>query len=414
MKQGYLSEFFEGIASKTLTAVEADTVRSNQHEFNGVESLKAMFGRGSERVEFPARFLYLSENEDETAAETGFLTWYDARAKSAARTGRSEHRLYFPTTRATQLASEGDLLVLGKRRDGRVLAVIAPGQSTTASQLRWLFGIGDRQLPGFSVREDLDTEHDRIGFAARYVLYEIGVEVELRADSFLDAMLRRFGGTFPPTRQFSAYARETIADAPLLDDPDAALVAYMEREEILFRTLERHLLANRLAEGFVGDDGADVDGFVSYSLSVQNRRKSRVGFALENHVEFVLAKQGVQYTRAAVTERGCKPDFLFPGTKEYHDPMFPPQRLTMLGSKSTCKDRWRQVLSEADRISTKHLLTLEAAISENQTQEMDAQKLRLVIPKPIHQTFSAQQQVWLLGLADFIGLVRERQSSSKA
>ena len=37
--------------------------------------------------------------------------------------------------------------------------------------------------------------------------------------------------------------------------------------------------------------------------------------------------------------------------------------------KSTCKDRWRQVLSEADRIPNKHLFTLEAAISENQTSK---------------------------------------------
>jgi hypothetical protein len=33
----------------------------------------------------------------------------------------------------------------------------------------------------------------------------------------------------------------------------------------------------------------------------------------------------------------------------------------MLGSKSTLKDRWRQVLDEADRITHKHLLTLSRA-----------------------------------------------------
>jgi hypothetical protein len=30
----------------------------------------------------------------------------------------------------------------------------------------------------------------------------------------------------------------------------------------------------------------------------------------------------------------------------------------MLGVKTTCSDRWRQVLAEADRIQLKHLLTL--------------------------------------------------------
>ena len=42
MKAGYLSEFFAGVALKTLSAVEADTARSRQHEFNGVQDLIAL------------------------------------------------------------------------------------------------------------------------------------------------------------------------------------------------------------------------------------------------------------------------------------------------------------------------------------------------------------------------------------
>ncbi len=52
----------------------------------------------------------------------------------------------------------------------------------------------------------------------------------------------------------------------------------------------------------------------------------------------------------------------------------------MLGVKSTCKDRWRQVLSEAARIPDKCLLTVEPGISENQTNEMQANRLQLVLP----------------------------------
>jgi hypothetical protein len=35
MKAGYLSEFFTGVAMKTLSAIEADPSRSHQQEFNG-------------------------------------------------------------------------------------------------------------------------------------------------------------------------------------------------------------------------------------------------------------------------------------------------------------------------------------------------------------------------------------------
>ena len=45
------------------------------------------------------------------------------------------------------------------------------------------------------------------------------------------------------------------------------------------------MVAERLKQGFVSEDGVDVDDFIRFSLSVQNRRKSRAGHAFENHVE---------------------------------------------------------------------------------------------------------------------------------
>ncbi len=81
----------------------------------------------------------------------------------------------------------------------------------------------------------------------------------------------------------------------------------------------------------------------------------------------------------------------------------------MLGAKSTLKDRWRQVLSEAKRIDNKHLLTLEPGISENQTEEMQAKRLQLVVPRRLHGTYRLTQQAWLMDVAGFLSIVRERQ-----
>lgn len=83
----------------------------------------------------------------------------------------------------------------------------------------------------------------------------------------------------------------------------------------------------------------------------------------------------------------------------------------MLGVKSTCKDRWRQVLAEADRIDDKHLLTLETSISTHQTDEMAAKRLQLVLPRGLHQTYTPAQQAWLMDVATFTDLVRSRQNS---
>ena len=81
----------------------------------------------------------------------------------------------------------------------------------------------------------------------------------------------------------------------------------------------------------------------------------------------------------------------------------------MLGAKSTCKDRWRQVLSEAKRIERKHLLTLESSISENQTNEMKDNKLQLVLPLAIHETYSSNQRQWLYSVKMFLDEVKEKQ-----
>jgi hypothetical protein len=153
-----------------------------------------------------------------------------------------------------------------------------------------------------------------------------------------------------------------------------------------------------------------VDGFLSYSLSVQNRRKARAGAALENHVEAVLTAQRIRFERNAVTERGNRPDFLFPGVQAYRDPDFPSDRLILLAAKTTAKDRWRQVTKEADRIELKHLLTLEPAISAKQTDQMRDSGIQLVIPSSIHGEYTDVQQEWLLDLRRFIELARALQT----
>jgi hypothetical protein len=70
------------------------------------------------------------------------------------------------------------------------------------------------------------------------------------------------------------------------------------------------------------------------------------------------------------------------------------------------------VLSEAARIDRKHLLTLETSISTNQTNEMRANKLQLVVPRGLHNTYDDAQKAWLLDLAGFIGTIRGKQAKA--
>lgn len=401
MKRGFLSEYFEGVAAKRLQAVEANPNKSNQHEFNGVKALKQLLGEDRLK-DCPTRFLWLGE-ENEGLSEDSLVTWYDSRENHATRT---EHRLYFRSNPVMDLASEGDLLIVARKPDRELMIIIAAAGSTTENQLLWLFSVPVQIETQFEYRE-FETGRDiEVDFAARFVLEELGIEIKEPETGSMDKLLERFGGKFPSTAVFSAFARETLPEIVPQEDPDMALLAWMDHEEKLFRRLERYNVEDRLKSGFAGPEGVDIDGFINFSLSVHNRRKSRTGYALENHLEEIFRICEVKYKRHAVTENKAKPDFLFPGVEEYHDKTFPAIKLAMLGVKRTCKDRWRQVLSEAARIPNKHLLTLEPGISENQTNEMQAKNLQLVLPKALHGTYRENQLTWLMGLDEFIEMVK--------
>ncbi len=59
---------------------------------------------------------------------------------------------------------------------------------------------------------------------------------------------------------FSSYARSTLPEISANDDADEVIMAWIEREEVLFRTLEKYLLGDRLSKGFMTSGGmADVD-----------------------------------------------------------------------------------------------------------------------------------------------------------
>lgn len=100
---------------KTLSAVEAGPEISNQHEFNGVDALKKIFGLGKfdKEAEFSVR--------GEAIFDRVNVTWYDAREQHPTRT---EHRLYFQKNKVMQSAREGDNMLIGFDSTGQLHCVL--------------------------------------------------------------------------------------------------------------------------------------------------------------------------------------------------------------------------------------------------------------------------------------------------
>jgi len=95
-----------------------------------------------------------------------------------------------------------------------------------------------------------------------------------------------------------------------------------------------------------------------------------MGYSLQNQLGALFDSHKLRYDAQAVTEGNNKPDFIFPVLRNSTISRFNSELLVMLGAKSTLKERWRQVLTEAGRIPRKHLCTLEPSISKTRRTKL--------------------------------------------
>ena len=201
---------------------------------------------------------------------------------------------------------------------------------------------------------------------------------------------------FPEAAQIVAMAVARLPTAKS-QGPDQRLLRRRECEYTIFRSVEEVAVKPRIDEGF-----ATVDLFVDFANSVTNRRKSRSGASLELHTKKIFDEEGLRYSHDEVSEGSKRPDFLFPSGTAYRDSKYPSDKLRMLGVKTTCKDRWRQILNEAHRLPKKYLLTLQAGLSPKQFAEMEDENVTLVVPAPLHQAYIPAIRPKLLSLEAFI------------
>lgn len=192
---------------------------------------------------------------------------------------------------------------------------------------------------------------------------------------------------------------------PLAMNPDVRLLARRKCEYEIFLSVEQAVYLPRIQEGFV-----TIDDFIGLAQTVLQSRKSRSGNSLEFQAREIMTEEGLMsgtdFIYRPVVEGGKRPDFLFPSKSAYEDTAFPANRLRMLAAKTTCKDRWRQVINEADRIPVKHLLTLQEGVSEGQFREMQEAGVQLVVPAGLHVSYPDTVRPHLVSFESFIGDVR--------
>lgn len=410
-----LSDVLRGVAHKRLTMVDISGQRkpgvgSNQHELNAgmpIRELLSTYVVGDRTDRVPIQWVRLEDDAD-PVTEHGTVRLYDARSNDPSRS--AEWRLHYDGEPLEQ-AVPGDLVIFVLTTDARLHGLIVSNGSEWHNELERVFGVEfDRSafdpaekhrmasLPGIV----LDT--GRPGLRQILLFEQLGIDLDNApaTSTDLDIIVEQFGtgDDWPTTARMIALAQQL---APHDDDPDEQLLLWLSREHELFRALERVRAGERIREGFIDEhDDVDVDQFISYSLSMNNRRKSRMGHSLEGHLASIFQRAGIAFDQQKNTEGRRKPDFLFPGQAAYraaapHDPS-----LVMLAAKSTCKDRWRQILNEAAKIPTKHLCTLQPSLSEHQLREMDEEGVVLVVPRRDLEAYAPERRRMILSIAEFI------------
>ncbi len=240
------------------------------------------------------------------------------------------------------------------------------------------------------------------------------VNPEVKEKNAIDAFIADLTVDFPSSFDMSQAARMIQFDVYqnrrlTITDPDSALLKWTEEEYRLFRAIEHDRYGGTVSRGF-----ATVDDFIALANQVLNRRKSRAGKSLEHHLSAIFDENRIEYTAQGVTEGNKKPDFLFPSEEAYHDMTFSIEKLCTLAAKTTCKDRWRQILNEADRLRDEHkyLCTMQQGISAAQMDEMQAEKVILVVPKPYINAYPSDRRDRIWTISRFVGYVKEMEGIS--
>lgn len=308
------------------------------------------------------------------------VTWYGKRTRSEYRLTRFGRGFPFLVDDTV-----GDLLVLIPKSDTEFAAYI------------------------LDLEEDIEEIQAALGVEVveSWAIYQDGVAQTETEDECVDRYFRHFAAAlteFPEGRVFSERARQALRECMQRFaswSADEALTASMDAEYQLFRLAERQICQAEIVR-----PKRDVDDFLRTASSIMNRRKTRAGRSLENHVEYLLREARIPHEMRPKIDG--RPDIIIPSRRAYYDASYPVDRLFVVGVKKTCKDRWRQVLNEGRRVPEKHIVTTQPSISGNQLEEMHNARVTLVVPKKLHKDYPRERRITLLNLEQFISTVRER------
>lgn len=432
MKWGAIDSEYVGFGWKRLSSHEIDPKVSNGHEFQGVKALGELLGyQFLDKI--PTSYYLISDDPDGNPIVDEFISstasWYDSRIRDENRS--AEWRLYYPADagRIQVKCNEGDLMVVGRRKDN-TLSVLLIGANTCAeASIINLLGIGRVPERGRGKTRVIEAGGRDIGLSASETLEQLSlsmtafegapppfptpdpridgdVEVEEIAARMISKWPKNLGSCQDVSRL--VISRCAFDATSMVHEPDAALMRWLEAAEASYRIWESQHLSAFLKPLRYDEKVSDeilADAVSTRWMSLRQGRVSRAGRMMELFLVEIFKAARLKFDWGGKIEGGKLPDFLFPGVAEYRDDSFPANRLRILGSKTSFKDRWRQILAEGDRVRVKHGVTRDDSITRSIFAQMESESFVVVMPKAIKDTYPAPPRN-LISLAEFISETR--------
>ena len=209
---------------------------------------------------------------------------------------------------------------------------------------------------------------------------------------------------FPRASAFSGKTQSVLEDCIKsfqTKSADLKLTKLVNSEYDLFRIAERLLCMNDVRRLF-----KSIDDFLVTANSILQRRKSRAGRSFENHFEYILKYAEISHEMRSKID-GSSPDVIIPSRAAYYDARYPIDKLFMVALKRTCKERWKQIAKEAQRIPEKHLLTLQQGLSSKQMDEMSKRNVTLIVPENLRKLYPEEYRTSILSVEQFLNKVTE-------
>ena len=370
---GQAARRVDRVLVKWVTANDAGVTGSHQAGFHLAKESWPLFferaGRDGENVKADLRIDWTGHEPTDSV-----VTWY-------GRGTRSEYRL---TRFGRGFPFRGEAVV-------GALLVLVPDGDLGGRFTGWVLDADD-DIEAFLGTTGL-TPGDVQG------LVEWAPQGDDCVRSRTEELVTRLAG-WPTTKEMSAHARH-IAELCLdvrATDGDRALATWIETEFQLFRSFEDADYERLgLAEGGL----RSVDQLIELALPFVNRRKARAGASLEHHFGALLEGAGLPFSEQVRTEGSNTMDFVIPSRDAYFDPDVDPSRVVAVGAKTSARERWRQILDEADGAEHKYLLTLQP-VSMAALEQMSLRGLRVIVPSPLQRQFDRSARRMLLSVDAFV------------